>query len=310
MNALDTKILFELTKNSRIPLTMLAKKLKRSREVITYRINKLKKEGNIIAFITEIDTSKLGFVASAVFINIRLKRHKEFKEYLAKQNFISWAGAHCGLYSFGFSIYGKDLDDIDKKFFELHKRFKDDIVDYWTRVHKDTFFFYEKCFGRGEQKKIKSSEEHIDNKDKLILKLLAKNSRIEAVRIAEQVKLTAPAVAHKIKRLENAGVIKKYSLFINLSKLNIMQYSVFILNKNMEVRENLLAYLKEHMNISFVATYVSDLVIECGILVSNPYKLRDYLLEIENKFPDNRITHIFLLQEEFFSVGAPDCVFC
>ncbi len=309
MDALNSKILLCLMRNSRESLTSLSKKVRSSREVVSYRINKLKKDRIIIDFVTEIDIVSLGFVASAVFVNIKLHRHKEFKEYLKSKDFISWAGAHCGRYSFGFSIYGKNSEDIDEKFLELHKKFKGDITDYWTRIHKETTFFYEKFFGKYEHQKIKRVTKNIDDIDRHILGLLSNNSRTDTVRIANQVKLSAPAIAQRIKNLENTGVIKKYSLFVDLSKLGLIQYSAFIVNKNIEERPALLACLKEHKNISFVAEYIAEPIIECGIIVSNPYKLRQHLLEIENNFQDTKIQELFLLQEEFFSIGTPPYVF-
>ena len=49
------KILYELSKNSRIPTTRLAKTVGISREVADYRIKNLITQGIITSFITDID---------------------------------------------------------------------------------------------------------------------------------------------------------------------------------------------------------------------------------------------------------------
>ena len=100
MDILDQKILLELMKNSRIPLTKLAKKLKRSREMLLYRIERLKENRIIIDFVTEINLEKLGFIGAAVFLTIKSKADKKFKEYLIKSPFVSWVAEHSGIWCF------------------------------------------------------------------------------------------------------------------------------------------------------------------------------------------------------------------
>ncbi|MBU0532889.1 Lrp/AsnC family transcriptional regulator [Candidatus Micrarchaeota archaeon] len=52
----------------------------------------------------------------------------------------------------------------------------------------------------------------VDNKDKLILDLLSKNSRISNVEIAKKLDLTEGAVRSRIKKLTKSGVIKKFTI--------------------------------------------------------------------------------------------------
>jgi hypothetical protein len=55
--------------------------------------------------------------------------------------------------------------------------------------------------------------------------------------------------------------------------------------------------------------YIGDPFLEFGIVVKDPYMLRPILQEIEESFPDNRIQDVFLIQNEFLSIGPPKCVF-
>ena len=61
INIKDRKILFELSRNCRLPTTQLAKRVGLSQQGITYRINRLIKTGIISDFITEIDLRKIGY---------------------------------------------------------------------------------------------------------------------------------------------------------------------------------------------------------------------------------------------------------
>ncbi|MFH1072212.1 MAG: Lrp/AsnC family transcriptional regulator [Nanoarchaeota archaeon] len=264
-----------------------------------------------MAFFAEINVSKLGFIGAAVFVNVKATRQKEFKEFLAKTNFVSWVAELSGVWSFGFTIQGKTNEELDEKFLQIYNTFKEDIIDHRFILHRKTTFYYGKYFGAlpvmTTAKKIIDNK--IDQKDKIILRELSKNSRRDSVSLAGMTSLSAPAVAQRIKRLEVSRHIEKYSLFVDISKLGLFQYSVFVINKNIDEKAKLMRYLAQHENISFIAEYVGDPFIEFGIFVRDPFLLRERLQEIEEHFPNNRVIEVSLFQKEFVSIGPPSCVF-
>jgi len=310
MDKIDNKILLELVKNSRTSYSTLAKMCRVSREVVTYRINNLKQEGIIHDFFTEIDIRKLGFVSALFFVRIKASYEKEFIEYIKNTNFVSWAGTHFGLWSLGMAIYGKDNEEIEKRFQKIYSQFKDAITDHQFEFYKTTKFFYEKYFNSKAERQDKKFGNHkIDSSDRLILMRLSKNSRLTSIELAKELNITAPAVIKRIKNLEKEGYILKYSIFVNLSKLNKYQFVFFIKNKNLEDRSKLYLYLESHPKVSFLLDYLGDPFIEFGIFVDNPYEARAIAQEIEETFPENRIVDFFLVQEDFISTGVPVCVF-
>lgn len=310
MDKIDNKILVELVKDSGVPYNQLSKKCLVSREVVDYRIKKLKSKKIIHDFFTEINYKKLGFVSALFFVRIKASHEKEFIEYIKKSNFISWAGTHFGSWSLGMAIYGKNNEEVEKRFQELYIEFKDSIVDHRFEFYKTTKFFYEKYFNSSVNRIIKKFIDYkIDFKDKLILQRLSKNSRITSVELSKELKITPTAIIKRIKNLEKSGYILKYSIFVNLSKLNKYQFVFFIKNKNMEDRPKLYLYLESHPKVSFLLDYLGDPFIEFGIFVDNPYQGRAIAQEIEEAFPDSRITDFFMVQEDFISTGVPDCVF-
>lgn len=311
MDKIDTDLLRILIQNSRMPMTQLAKKLKVSREVATYRLNKLKKEGIILDFVTEINIEKLGFVGAAVFINVKATRQKEFKQFLAETPFVSWVAELSGIWGFGLSIIAKTNKELDEKFLQIYNQFKDAIIDHRFMLHRKSLYYYEKYFGELPksitEKKYKDYK--IDKKDKMILQKLSKNSRIDNVALSQKIYLTAPAVTQRIKQLEASGHIEKYSIFVDISRLGLFQYSIFIINKNIDEKQKLINYLRQHKSVSFLAEYVGDPFMEFGLFVKDPYELRERLQEIEETFPNNRVIEVSLFQKEFVSIGPPSCVF-
>ena len=311
MDKLDLKIMAELMQDSRVPVTRLAKKVGVSREVANYRISKLMADKVILSFVTEIDVKRLGYIGAAVFANVKATRQKDFAAFLNSCPFVSWVAELTGLWGFGMSIYGRTNEELDEKFQKIYEGFKTDIIDHRFTLHRRSLFFYEKYFGAmpKPEKRKRAIELKIDGKDKVILRELAQNSRISSVDLAKKVSLSAPAAAQRVRQLEAGGYISKYSIFVDISKLGLLQYSVFIINKNIDEKEKLVAYLGSHPAVPYIAEYVGDPFLEFGLVVKDPYDLRKIAHEIEEAFPANRVIEISLFQKEFVSVGPPPCVF-
>jgi len=54
-----------------------------------------------------------------------------------------------------------------------------------------------------------------------LLKLLQENARLSFRQIGEAIGLTAPAVAERVRRLEDAGILKGYHVEIDLAKVGL-----------------------------------------------------------------------------------------
>lgn len=60
----------------------------------------------------------------------------------------------------------------------------------------------------------------MDNIDIKILKLLQQNARVTASEISTRINLSVPAVGDRLKKLDNAGIIEKYTIILNAKKFN------------------------------------------------------------------------------------------
>ena len=61
----------------------------------------------------------------------------------------------------------------------------------------------------------------IDNINRRILKALQNNARISYAELGKQVHLSAPAIAERIRKLEQEGVIRGYSVSVDMDKLGL-----------------------------------------------------------------------------------------
>ncbi len=309
LDAADKKLLGALMRDSRQSIAALAKLAGLSREVANYRMQRLQERGIIVGYVTEINAERLGYLSALVFVSTKTDREEEFRKYLHESNYISWVGEHVGIWDFGMSIFGRTIDEVDRRFDELYKKFKDIIIDHRLTFHKKNSYFYEKLFGSTTKRISSSNIEHVaDSIDRQILKLLSNNARVDYVELSKNIPLSSQSIKHRIRKLEKSGHILKYTIFIDYAKLDIYQYSIFIVNKNLFERKKLLASLAEHKDVCFVCEYVGDPFLEFGVFVDNPYDLRYILQNIEQSFPDNRIIE-HSLQKETVSFGPAKCVF-
>lgn len=68
----------------------------------------------------------------------------------------------------------------------------------------------------------------LDNIDFQILQILSENSRMQWKDLGKQIHMTGQAVGNRIKRLEDNGVIKAYSVIVDEMKLGL-SYTAFVI---------------------------------------------------------------------------------
>lgn len=89
----------------------------------------------------------------------------------------------------------------------------------------------------------------VDALDLKIIKLLKVNSRSSYVDIGREVGLTASSVRERIIRLEDTGVIKKYSIVIDQSKLGYNLEAFILMNLYSGNLKTFLAIIKNFKEI-------------------------------------------------------------
>ncbi|GAF76745.1 unnamed protein product, partial [marine sediment metagenome] len=133
MDKKDEKILTELTLNSRIPLNQLAKKVGISREVATYRINKMIKEKIILGFYSVIDVEALGFSRYGCFFQLKgvsQEKEKQFIDYLLKHDFVTYMSPVIGKWNVVFDVFTRDKKHLQKIIKEIVNKLENYLEKY------------------------------------------------------------------------------------------------------------------------------------------------------------------------------------
>ncbi len=101
----------------------------------------------------------------------------------------------------------------------------------------------------------------IDEKDRKIIKMLEGNSRISYGDIARGIGISDVAVIKRIRKLEQLGVIKKYTIVVDPKKLGFNSVSITGIDAEPEHIFNIVEYLKEREYVKYLALTSGDHVI-------------------------------------------------
>lgn len=317
MDKKDQRLLTELTLNSRIPINQLAKKVGISREVASYRINRLIKEKIIKEFYTVINTDFLGFSRFVCFFQLKgisSEGERKFTNYLINHDFVTYIGPVIGKWNVVFDILARDRNHLETIVKEITNYIPNHVESY-VIIDSGTEheMFPTKTFGIKKEihYKDKAKKIKIDKIDLKILELISPNSRVEYKELSKKLSLTGNAIKYRIKKLEKSGIIQGYTISVNLRKLGFELYNIQLkLKENKE--QQLKQFLRENFNVIYFYRYLGseNWDIDVGVITKDSLELRDFILELREKFGNIiKIYDMYIILEETKGNYAPKGVF-
>ncbi len=295
----DRRILYELDCNSRQPNSEIAKKVGLSKQVVGFRIKRLIEEKIISSFYSVIDISKLGFTIHKNFLrlqNLDREKEKELINFLVNHPNVVWVASCDGKFDLTFGTWAKDMAFLEKTIAELNKKFREYIAERQiATIIRGDYFIRDYLINKKEPSAYRQSffgaipsPVRMDENDWKILSALGKNSRTTAVEITKEVKLSADAIAERIKKLEKSGVIRHYNIVPNESKYPYLHYKVLIGFRNVsEDRElSLREYCRINPNIVYIVKSLGPWEFEIDLEVETAEQFREIMMDIKTKFSD------------------------
>lgn len=121
------------------------------------------------------------------------------------------------------------------------------------------------------------NNKNIDAIDKKILKLLMKNARMSYAEIGREVHLSRVAVRDRIRRMEEEGIITRYSAIVSRFALK-MNLAVFL---EIEVIPSKIDYVASEIakmdEVAIVYQMTGPTVLHIHIFIENEEKLSEFL---------------------------------
>jgi len=297
LDIIDKRIIYELEKDSSQTISSIAKKIKRSKELVNFRIRRLEKENILLGCSAIVDMAKLGYYTFRVYLrwqNMTDKEKKDFYDYIKiKENIWTTAILH-GKWDFAFFI-GVKLDDSIESFHklwdEIQLKYKNKIFDSKIAIYAPVYNFnkrffidfnmkvetIERVFGGGTPIKF-------DDLDVKIIHSYASNVRTPLTEISKKLGVTSEAIRQRIKQLEKKEVIVGYKIDLNLHKMGYQGYRVdFLLNSTVRNRE-IFQHLKQHKYFYQINKSIGGADFETEIVVKDLNHLLEILEEVVKKF--------------------------
>jgi len=258
----DRKILYQLDVNSRQSLSKIGKKVGLPKNVVAYRINRLKELGIINNFYTIIDASKLGHISFRIYLTYQYTNpaiEKEILDYFVKNKYTWWIGSIEGIYDIGVHIWVKDVNEFysfwEKTLKKYRHHFEKQVITLYTQLlhYRYSYLLDEKVDRTkievtGGGKKVNS----VDDLDFKILKVITSDARIPITEIAKKLSTTTTVVKYRIKKLLDLGVIQGFRTNIDFSKLGYQQFKVNMYLKKYEKINQIINYIKHNPHLIYI----------------------------------------------------------
>jgi len=297
LDKLDQKILLHLDRNARISSSQIGKKLRTSREVVDYRINRLIEKGIIKKFYTHIAAHKISYTQYKLYLKLKgldAEQEKGLIEYFNKNEHVIWVGSCDGVYDLIVTLMQTDvykLNDLIQDCFRKYDSYfisKDITISIRTYNCLNSFLGWniehDRPFLFGGEKGFLT----LDEKNMGLLKVLANNARMPIVELAKKIKLTSGAVIYRMKELEKKGIIGRYSCLLNVSKLGYVFCKVFLTLHfvNREKENELYQFCLQHENITLFLYCIGHWDFEMNIKIESMSAFHDLLKEIKTRFSE------------------------
>jgi DNA-binding Lrp family transcriptional regulator len=259
----DRKALYYLSQDGRMPDRQLAKRIGLSKNSVRYRIERLKKEGIITNFTCTVKLGAIGLDTFCLMLNFKddIYDNNEILDYFKKHEFSNWAMTLSGDWDIFAEFVYKDLPDARNIIAGIVERFGERILAY------DVFFSYEPLkvehlvadiykdlkLEEPLQKKRTENKVSIDDQDRILLNLVAKDSSLSYVTLAKKSEMSMDSVRYRIRQLQNSGVIIKFFPEVSLRKLGYTEYLFRLKLAEMsgEKAKKLKSFIKTDTNITY-----------------------------------------------------------
>lgn len=293
----DKKIMFEMDKNARAPLSQLAKKLRMSKQNLLYRLIKLEQKQVILQYTSIIDIHKLGLLGYRVYLRyskINEQTEKKVINYFTKSPKVIWCASLSGPWDLEIAFGLKNFIHLSNLIKEFREEFEEHISKINVSMSVVNYHFSRDYLIDKERTDIASrhyglepQEITIDETDKKILRELCKNCRQNNSEIGEKIGVTYHTVKQRISKLEKSGIIQGYRALINFHLVGREYHKMLISLGKLDRREEsaLLEFLGSRNFVTYVVEILGEWSLEIECEVGETSQLDHLIRDLRNQFP-------------------------
>lgn len=298
LNKGELKLLAELENDARQPLSQIAKKLNISQQLLSYRLQCLKKRGVLFGFYTMIYFTMFGYTRYRTMVrlsNISKQKYKEIISYLMHHSNVQWIVECGGRWDLIINFMAKNIIQFDGFLTNFKNNFPKQIQnydvligveilelgrDYFTKIKRESKVL--SYFGR-KYKPIK-----YDKTDLKILDLISENARMNSVEISDKIGVTPNTVILRIKNMKEKGLIHAFRPLIHLENTPYSTYKAPIKFQNLtkQKEDEMINYLKKNINIVAINKLIGQWDFEFEFEVDSKEAMLELTRNFRDKFKD------------------------
>lgn len=314
----DRRIFRELDRNARSPISIIARKVGLSKEVVNYRIKRLLDIRFITGFNTILNINKIGWNMFHVFIKLKsIDSNKENKilDFFIKHPNVSCVKKCLGNYDIVLKIFAKDLIELDSIMKEIGKRYENSIDNYITDfIVQESAVPFSLLYGEADIQKLEPKSEktaELNHLEARILKELSNNARMSLADLSSKLKAPRDTIKYHIKKLEKNNIVSKYRPSIWPERTGYNYFLVTLKTEKIseEIEKGFELFLLNYPNVTYFYRTIGNNDIQIEIRAKTTEKLNEIILKIREILGDN-LKHyeaLMVLKEPKFTY-APECI--
>lgn len=273
LDVIDKKILFELDRDSRQPISQLSKKIRLGRDRIIYRMDRLRERGIILKCCALIDPYKLGFSFSKTYLKLSANREKRrsLERFLENHERTYWLAECDGAWDLIWCTLSTDSIDFRGIQSSVFAKFHDIILSFDISVNTQVNVFYKNfLLGKGNGGRVLGGQlgrKELSPLDVRLLWHLGMDSRCDLSYLARELDCSPLTVRKHLEDLEHDGIISGYRVDIDLSKIGMTFFKAQIFTKSFRKDEELQleGYCDRHPHITHYIRQLGSCIVELEV---------------------------------------------
>ena len=294
IDAKDRKILTLLSKDARMPLTQMAKKVRLSRDSIDYRIKRLQEKGVILKFFPNLNYAKLGYYVFHVFFLLDeddSEKQKRMIQGLKEHPNIVSVIEYSDKWDLEITLIARSLFEFDKIIMNIVGDFPQMIMekDKLEIIRRYNSQFLPPLMDDKAKAEFNESipeREDIDETDVQILQELTKDCRMSTYKIGDKLGISSDTVRYRIKNLKEKGIIRNFTILSDLSQMNFHWYTFTMEMKTFDKGHEAMfeEFLNQNKNIIRSAKTLGGWDLLLYVVVNNPREFHKLVKKLKRLF--------------------------
>jgi Lrp/AsnC family transcriptional regulator for asnA, asnC and gidA len=297
MDVLDKKIICILERNCRTPISTISKQLRTNRNVITYRLKKLKNNGIVRKYITTINLGKLSYSTYKIYFKVnQFEKTEIFIQFLKRTKEVIHLIKLEGEYNLSCVVVARNIVELDNFLTKIKTKYEKVIKELQVSiVVYSKIFKFEKLLLEEKDQPIKiekysSNEEVIklDDVDKRILHVLSQEANLSYIELMKRTDFSLDIIKYRMKKLK-ANIISSFRILFDLSKFGYFHYVILIKTNNMNINdeEKLKTWSTMKRNVMYCTKRIGNYDFEINIAIRDINDLRSFINELQKEFSNN-----------------------